>query len=204
MEPSDHTVIEMPTRNLGGPLDRTLLIVKPHAVERGLVGTFLARFESMGLKLAAIKAVEKDPEFWDRFYPSDEGWFENVGFKTLENCRQNGINVEESLGTADPGRIGRMVKGWLVDHMSSGPSIAVVLQGNEAPQKVRAACGATLPNAAAPGTIRFDFSTDSPTLANAQKRPVYNLVHASDFAEMRNGISAVEYELGLLFPELES
>ena len=181
-------------------MKRTLVIIKPHAVQRGLVGEFLTRFERMGLKIAAIQVVNEQPEFWERFYPSDEHWYENAGRKTLENCRQNDIDVQERLGTTDPAAIGRMVMRWLVDHMSSGDSIAVVLEGNEALRKVRAACGATLPNTATPGTIRFDYSTDSPTLANDEKRPVYNLIHASDPDESRNGQSAVEYDIGMFFP----
>ena len=88
--------------------------------------------------------------------------------------------MEAEIVTTDPLAIGRKVKEWLVGHMSSGPCVAAVLEGNEAPRKVRKLCGATLPNVADPGTIRFDFSCDSPALANREKRPVFNLVHASD------------------------
>lgn len=180
-------------------MNRTLIIVKPHAVERGLVGAFISRFERMGLKIEAIKAVREPSDFWTRFYPSDEGWYANAGSKTLENCQKQGVDVQARLGTTDPGKIGRMVKQWLVDHMTSGISVAVVIAGNEAANKVRLACGSTLPNMAAPGTIRFDYSTDSPVLANEEKRPVYNLIHASDPTEKRDGAPAVEYEIGLMF-----
>jgi len=156
----------------------------------------------MGLQIAAIKVVKEGPEFWHRFYPSDEGWYSNAGSKTLKNCTERGIDVQERLGTVDPIEIGKMVKQWLVDHMSSGSSIAVVLEGNEALTKVRTACGSTLPNAAAPGTIRFEFSTDSPPLANEEKRPVYNLVHASDPTEERDSEQASVYEIEMFFPEL--
>jgi nucleoside-diphosphate kinase len=183
-------------------VDRTLFVVKPHAVERGLVGTFLTRFERMGLRIAAIKVVAEGGSFWERFYPSDDSWYANAGSKTLENCKSLGIDVQERLGTTDPTTIGKMVKQWLVDHLSSGESIAVALDGNEALNKVRIACGKTLPNTAQPGTIRFDFSSDSPTLANEEKRPVFNLVHASDPEEVREGRPAVLYELGMFFPEL--
>ena len=161
-------------------LDRTLIILKPHAVARGLTGCILARFESMGLAITDIKTVRETKEFWDGFYPSDEQWMNNVGSKTLDSCRDLGIDVEKELGTNEASKIGRMVKGWLADHMSSGPCIAAILEGNEAARKVRKACGATLPHVANPGTIRFDFSSDSPALANKEKRPVYNLIHATD------------------------
>lgn len=183
-------------------MDRTLFVVKPHAVERGLVGTFLARFERMGLRIAAIRLVREGEAFWEKFYPSDDQWYSNAGSKTLENCKSLGIDVQERLGTTNPVEIGKLVKQWLVNHMSSGESVAVAFEGNEALNKVRIACGKTLPNVAQPGTIRFDFSSDSPPLANEEKRPVYNLVHASDPEESRGEQAAATYELGMFFPEL--
>ena len=56
--------------------------------------------------------------------------------------------MEAEIVTTDPLAIGRKVKEWLVGHMSSGPCVAAVLEGNEAPRKVRKLCGATLPNVA--------------------------------------------------------
>lgn len=183
-------------------MDRTLIIVKPHAVDRGLVGAFLERFERMGLRIVAIRTVKESAAFWEKFYPSDAEWFSNVASKAVENCKQNGIDVQKELGTADPAKIGRLIKDWLVDHMKSGTSIAAVLEGNEAPRKVRTACGSTLPNKAAPGTIRFDYSADSPTPATAGKRPVFNLIHSSDPDEVRGKASAAKYEIKLVFPKL--
>jgi nucleoside-diphosphate kinase len=183
-------------------MQKTLIIIKPHAVERGLVGTFLNRFENMGLKISNIKAIHGSPALWERFYPSDEKWLSNAGSKTLENCKANGINVMVQLGTTDPIAIGRMIKEWLVNHMSSGISIAAIIEGNEALKKVRVACGSTLPNMASPGTIRFDFSSDSPSLANKEMRPVFNLIHSSDPDEMRGEEKSYIYEIKIIFPEV--
>lgn len=69
-----------------GMMQRTLIIVKPHAVARGLTGEFLARFERMGLRIAAIKVVNGDRDLWEQFYPSDEAWLRNVGGKTGEDA----------------------------------------------------------------------------------------------------------------------
>ncbi len=185
-------------------MNRTLIVVKPHAVARGLTGTFISRFENMGLSIVAMRVVTEPAGFWEKFYPSDENWLQNAGSKTLENCKKREIDVKERLGTDDAASIGRMVKTWLVENMSSSKSVAVVLEGNEAGQKVRVACGATLPNLALPGTIRFDYSTDSPALANDEKRPVFNLIHASDPTETRDGQPAAEYEIRLMFPGLSA
>jgi nucleoside-diphosphate kinase len=176
-------------------MDKTLIIIKPHAVERGLTGRILARFEDMGLVIVSIKRFQGSAELWENFYPSDETWFTNAGSKTLESCQLVGINVQQELGTTDPLAIGKMIKQWLVVHMTSGPCVAVILEGNEAPRKVRKACGKTLPNVAEPGTIRFDFSCDSPALANQEKRPVFNIIHASDPEEE----GSIEKEIGLIF-----
>jgi len=181
-------------------VSKTLIIVKPHAVQRGLVGEFLSRFERMGFQIQALQVVKRPAEFWGKFYPSESSWFENAGKKTLQNCLDRGIDVRSRLGTDNPIDIGMKVKDWLVANMSSSGVIAAVLEGNEAPTKVRLAVGHTLPNNASPGTIRFDYSSDSPALANDELRPVFNLIHASDPTEFRNGVPAVEYEINLLFP----
>src|ERR1051325_2340042 len=100
------------------PVERTLIIVKPHAVARGLTGEFLARFERMGLRIAALRVVNGSRDLWDRFYPSDPQWFENVGGKTLEEAKARGIDVKTRLGTDEPRAIGKLVKRGLVDHMA--------------------------------------------------------------------------------------
>lgn len=181
-------------------MNRTLFLVKPHAVQRKLVGTFLSRFEAMGLEIDAIRLVREPPDFWNRFYPSEDEWFHNAGSKTAEDYARSNIDPIAKLGTDKPIEIGKLVKKWLVEHMSAEPSVAVIWRGNEAVAKVRTAVGKTLPNIAAPGTIRFDYSSDSPRLANDEGRPVYNLVHASDPDEVRDGMAAAEYEIGLVFP----
>jgi nucleoside-diphosphate kinase len=124
-----------------------------------------------------------------------------VGGKTIDDAKVRGLDVKARLGTDDPLAIGVLVKGWLVDHMAEGPAIAAVFEGNEAQLKVRAACGATMPNRAAPGTIRFDYSCDSPAAANDEKCPVFNLIHASDPGESRGAQSAADYEITVIFPE---
>ena len=89
--------------------ERTLIIVKPHAVGRGLTGEFLARFERMGLRIAAIKVVKGDRDLWERFYPSDEAWLRNVGGKTGEDAKARGLDVKARFGTDDPEEIGKLV-----------------------------------------------------------------------------------------------
>ena len=80
-----------------------------------MTGTFLERFERIGLKIVAIKVIKGTADLWDQFYPSDNQWYHNAGSKTLENCQRYGIDVQERLGTTDPVAIGKLIKQWLVD-----------------------------------------------------------------------------------------
>ena len=76
-----------------------------------------------------------------------------------------------------------MVKKWLIEYLSSGPTVIAVLVGNHSVDKVRKLIGDTIPLFASPGTIRGDYSSDSPDLANLEQRAVTNLIHASETPE---------------------
>ncbi|MDR7607975.1 MAG: nucleoside-diphosphate kinase [Armatimonadota bacterium] len=177
--------------------ERTLVLVKPDGVQRGLVGEILARFERAGLKLVALKMVRAPRELLERHYPADETFLRTIGGKTKEAFEAYGLDVRERMGTEDPVEVGRRVRAWLVDFMASGPVVAAVVEGVHAVSAVRKLVGQTLPVFADPGTIRGDWSTDSPTLANLEQRPVRNLVHASGTLE------EAEYEVRLWFREDE-
>lgn len=159
--------------------DRTFVLIKPDGVSRGLVGQILERFERAGLSIVELQRVIPTREIVSRHYPSDEGWLGVVGGKTLEDYERQNLDPIQVLGTDDAVAIGRMVKEWLIDFLCSGPCIAMVLEGHRSVENVRRLVGATLPVVAAPGTIRGDFALDSPLAANAEGRPVKNLIHAS-------------------------
>ena len=76
-----------------------------------------------------------------------------------------------------------MVRKWLVDYMTSAPLVRMVVQGIHAVDIVRKIAGPTIPATAEVGTIRGDFSIDSPLLANKEQRAVMNLLHASETPE---------------------
>ncbi|MEK7609142.1 MAG: nucleoside-diphosphate kinase, partial [Patescibacteria group bacterium] len=79
--------------------------------------------------------------------------------------------------------IGKMVRGWLLDFMCSGPVVKMVIKGVHAVDMVRKLAGSTMPSAAEMGTIRGDFSVDSAAAANRDQRSVHNIVHASETPE---------------------
>ena len=173
--------------------ERTLILIKPDGIERALSGTILARFEQVGLKIVGLKMARAQRGVLERHYPADEGWVRTVGGKTREAFESYGLDVRTMMGTDDPAEIGRQVRGWLIDFMQTTPVIAAVLEGVHAVTVTRKIVGKTLPVFAEPGTIRGDFSADAPTVANAGRRPVRNLIHASGTVE------EAEHEIALWF-----
>lgn len=174
--------------------ERTLVIVKPDAYERGLTGVILARLEQAGLRVEAMRVSRNEKEIIEDHYPRSQEWLSVVGGKTLEDYARLGISARERLGTDDAAEIGRMVRTWLTEFLLSAPVVPMVISGNRAIETVRKIIGNTLPVAAAPGTIRGDFSSDSPDLANTERRPVQNLIHASGDPE------EAAREIALWFP----
>jgi len=165
-------------------MEKTLVIFKPDSVARGLVGQIISRFERVGLKIVATKMMMVDRELADKHYPaSREEFINGMGGKTLENYKDLGIDPEKELGSADAHEIGLKIREWLVDMITAGPVIVMVLEGPHAVELVRKMVGHTLPLLSAPGTIRGDYSYDSSYLANTGRRPIKNLLHASGNSE---------------------
>ena len=161
-------------------MERTLIIIKPDAVQRGIVGDIVTRFERVGLKFVGLKMLVPEDDRLAKHYPTERREFiEGMGHKTLDNYKELGIDAKEQFGTDDAYKIGLEVQKWLIDFMKSGPVIAAVLEGPHAIDTVRKIRGFTLPSAAQPGTITGDYSFDSSALANESKRSIRNLVHAS-------------------------
>ena len=160
-------------------MDKTLVILKPDALKRGLVGAILSRFERMGLKITAMKMSWPTPEFISKHYADDETYHKSVGTKTLEQYQSESKSPIGVFGTDEPVGIGRKVRDWNMSYLSSGPVIAMILEGHRAVEQVRLQLGHTIPSMAAPGTIRGDYCLESSFSANERKQSIYNLAHAS-------------------------
>jgi nucleoside-diphosphate kinase len=171
----------------------TLVVIKPDGVARGLTGRIINQFQEAGLELARLELRHATTDLIERHYPEDETWLASVGSKTLADYERLGLDPAEYFGDTEPAVIGRQIKSWLVEYMTQGPVVAMVLRGNDAVTKVRALCGSTVPATAEPGSIRGRFSSDSAAAANAEKRPIHNLVHASGTAQ------EASHEIGLWF-----
>jgi len=130
-------------------LERTLVLFKPDAVARGLVGRLIQRFEDAGLKIIGMTMRQIDDDLVRRHY----------------------FDIEE--------RHGRSVFDALAGFLPQGPVVAMVLEGAEAVANVRRIVGPTFPDQAAPGTIRGDFAHHSKAYTEATHKAVANLVHAS-------------------------
>ena len=133
-------------------VERTLILFKPDALQRALVGEILTRFERVGLRIVGTKMLAPGREHYDAHY-------ENIG----------------KLKT----RAGDHIFAITLDMMEQGPVIAMVLEGIEAVSLVRKLVGATEPKSAAPGTIRGDYSHMSYGYADEEGKGIPNLIHAS-------------------------
>lgn len=163
--------------------ERTLALVKPDGVKRGLVGEVLKRIERRGLKVIALKMIQVDRAHLENHFPKAEEWVERLGQKTLKTYTEYGIDPVAAQGTGDPKELGKMVKESLFAYMESGPIVAIVIQGVHAIDMVRKLAGHTLPVFAEMGTVRGDYSVDSPAVANVEGRAIHNIMHASENPE---------------------
>lgn len=160
--------------------EKTVVLVKPDGVKRGLIGETIGRFEKMGLKIIAMKMVWVDKDIAAKHYPdSRTELMKAIGEKTLKTYEKYGRDPKEEFGKKTPQEIGQMVNKWNVEFITSGPVVAMLLEGVHAIDNVRSIVGNTLPVFAEPGTLRGDYSIDSPALANTKGRAVHNIVHAS-------------------------
>jgi nucleoside-diphosphate kinase len=175
-------------------VERTLVILKADAVQRGIIGEILTRFEKTGLKVVGMKMIVASPDLANKHYPASRREFiEGMGNRTIDSYAEHSMDIEAEYGRKDPYKIGLQVQKWLVEFLTSGPVVALVLEGPHAIELTRKLVGGTLPLKAQPGTIRGDYSFDSSALANSSKRPVRNLIHASGNRE------EADFEVGLWF-----
>lgn len=172
--------------------ERTLVILKPDAVQRGLVGEVIKRIENTGLKLVALKMLAADEERLWQHYKKDEAWFLKKGERTIEELKAAGRPVEkEAL------EYGKDIIRALVKFMSASPVVAMVWEGNQAVGIVKKIVGSTEPLTSDSGTIRGDFTLDSYELSSLDGRAVRNLIHCSD------PVSDAEREIPIWFNEEE-
>ena len=172
--------------------ERTLVLLKPDAVQRALVGDIISRIERTTLKVIGMKMVYASPELAGKHYAADEAWLRSVGEKTKASYEKKGQVVKE-----DAIAIGTRVRKLLMDFISMSPIIALVVEGHNAVATIRKLIGDTSPSSAAMGTIRGDYAVDSYAMADASGRPIQNLIHAS------GSVTEAEREISVWFTTKE-
>jgi len=159
--------------------ERTMVVVKPDGVQRGLVGEIIKRYERLGLKMIAIKMLVADGDFIEKHYTLDPQWRRITGEKTIKGYQAKGLTPP----SMDPLEITAKILANGRKFMTSGPVIAMIWQGAHAVKIVRKITGGTEPLTSDPGTIRGDFVLDSYEMSDSDDRFVRNLVHASGSPE---------------------
>jgi nucleoside-diphosphate kinase len=161
----------------------TYVMLKPDGVRKGLTGEVISRFEQRDLKIVALEMFQPSYDLINDHYPKDEVWITRLGSKTLSTYEKYGYDAMADFGTTDPAKIGPSIRKWVMDYMISAPLVKMIVKGVHAVDVVRKVAGDTMPYKADMGTIRGDFSIDSPALANMEKRAVMNIVHCSETPE---------------------
>ncbi len=172
--------------------EKTLVLLKPDAVQRNLTGDIVSRFERAGLKIVGMKFLLPTKEQAYKHYVKNEEEIEALGKRSIEGKKKNGVEVND-----DPKELGQAIIDRLVIFLSQSPVVAIVLEGSNSIPIVRKLVGSTEPLNSDVGTIRGDYTIDSYDLADGDKRAVRNLVHAS-----ANQFDA-DYEIKVWFDEKE-
>lgn len=178
--------------------EQTYVMIKPDGVRKGLIGEIISRLEQRDLKVVALEMCQPLYDQIDNHYPKKEEWVTRLGEKTKATYEKYGYDLMTDFGTDDTSKIGPEVRKWVIDFMISAPVVKMIVQGVHAVDVVRKIAGDTLPYKADMGTIRGDYSIDSPALANKEKRAVMNIVHCSETPE------EAEHEIRHWFGEQET
>lgn len=160
--------------------ERTLVVIKPDGVVRGLMGEVIGRFERIGLKVVAMKMLVPTEDHVEAHYTLDPQWRVVTGQKTIKSYADKGLKHPDG---DDPMAVTAVILKKLKKYMTSGPVLAFVLEGAHSVAIVRKLVGSTEPLSSDVGTIRGDFVLDSYTMSNQDKRAVRNVVHASGSVE---------------------
>lgn len=168
--------------------ERSLVLIKPDGVQRGLVGEIISRFERKGLKIVAMKMVWPTSDQARRHYDQPESAMISLGTKTIAAYKEKGIDLNRT-----PIEIARDIQQKLVKYLVVGPVVAMVIEGAHAIAHVRKIRGGTNPLTADVGSITGDLTIDSYFLSDEDARAVRNLAHASGTVE------EAEVEIGIWF-----
>jgi nucleoside-diphosphate kinase len=173
--------------------ERSFVMMKPDTIQRGLIGEIISRFERKGLKIVAMKMVLPTRELAEKHYEQPEADAILLGERTIQSYTEKGLKPPSD----DPLWIAHDIQKKLVNYVSAGPVVAMVIEGAHAIEHVRKIRGKTNPLAADMGSITADYTIDSYFIADAGERAIRNLVHAS------GSTAEADREIALWFKEEE-
>ncbi len=173
-------------------MERTLVILKPDAVQRAIAGEIMMRFERAGLKVIGMKMMIPEMELLKQHYPDE--LVPIVGNKTKTDWDAYGVKYDETIE-----EIGEMIVDATRKFMQSAPVIAMVLEGGHAVEVVRKMVGSTGPKDSPPGTIRGDYAHLSLGRASLKKKGAANLIHASGSVDEARAEIAMWFDKTELF-----
>lgn len=176
--------------------EKTFVILKPDAVQRGLVGEIIKRIEQIGLKIVAMKMIVATTEQCEKHYNKDDAWFIKKGENIVKNRTELGRPVEKEAI-----EYGKDIIRRLAEFMTCSPVVVMVIEGNQAQAVVKRLVGSTEPSTADTGSIRGDYALDSYYLCDTDdSRAMRNIIHCTDPAD---GEGAAEREIKVWFKEEE-
>lgn len=155
--------------------ERTLVIIKPDGVQRGLIGEIARRFERTGLKFVGFKFLVPTTEQCLAHYNKDEAWLTRKGERVRDDLKAAGLPAEKTALEYGKGIVDTIIK-----FMTAGPVLALVIEGNQSAAIVAKITGTTEPSTSDVGTIRGDLTVDSYGHSTVQGRAVRNLLHCSE------------------------
>ncbi len=173
-------------------IERSLVLIKPDAVQRALIGEIITKFEKKGLKIVAMKMVWPTEEMARKHYDQPEHAARALGEKTIAAYKERGIDLNKT-----PLEIAKDIQQKLVHYLTGGPVVAMVIEGAHAISHVRKIRGGTNPLSADVGSITADYTVDSYFIADEDARAVRNLVHAS------GSVEEADVEMKIWFTEAE-
>lgn len=175
-----------------GSHQRTLILLKPDAVQRGIMGEIITRFEKKGLKFVAMKMVFPTRKQAEKHYFWSESEKLASGNRTIDAYQSKGLEVSKSAIEYAEDTQRKLYK-----FITAGPIVAIVIEGAHAIDHVRKVVGSGNPLQADVGTIRADFTIDSYIIADEADRAARNLIHAS------SSVDEAEREIKVWFNEDE-
>jgi len=172
--------------------ERTLIILKPDAIQRTLVGEIIKRIERTGLKFTSMKrTLATEDQCW-KHYNKDDEWYQKKGERMVNDRKENNLPIEKEAI-----EYGKDIIRTVVGYITCGPVLVAVVEGHGATTIVKKIVGSTEPVTSDIGTIRGDFTIDSYGLSALDNRAVRNLIHCSENWE------EAEKEIAIWFEEKE-